>query len=84
MISSAVLTQVKGWQRSFQPSIESFDGADEVFDGREGAAADGLPGDDSEDLDHVEPAAGWSGVKCIVTRGFLASHALTFGCLWVA
>ena len=24
------------------------------------------------------------GVKCIVTRGFLASQAVTAGCLWVA
>ena len=24
------------------------------------------------------------GVKCIVTRGCFASHAVTVGCLWVA
>jgi len=56
----------------------------EVFDAVEGAAADRLAGDDpEEDLNQFihDPEVG---VKCSVTRGFLASHLCTLGCLWVA
>jgi len=37
---------------------EAFDGGDEVLDRGEGAAADGLSGDDpEEDLDQIEPGS---------------------------
>src|SRR6478672_13159084 len=55
MMVSASLVQTKGWQRSFQPSMNP-DRLDQITDGVEGAAADGLAGDDpEEDLDQVQP-----------------------------
>src|SRR5829696_656350 len=63
---------------------ECGDRLDQVVDGVEGAAADGLAGDDpEEDLDHVQPRPD-VGVKCKAIRGLRASQALTAGCLWVA
>src|SRR5512143_3298827 len=56
----------------------------QVGDVGEGAAADGLAGDDAEeDLDHVQPRAAGRR-ECIVTLGFLSSQAWMLGCLWVA
>ena len=50
-----------------------------VGDGGEGAAADGLAGDDrEEDLDQVEPGAGGRG-EVQVIPGLRASHAVTPG-----
>jgi hypothetical protein len=58
-ISSAVLVQLNGWQRSFQPSMNASMAADQVGHGGEGAAADGLSGDDAEeDLNRPGNAGG--------------------------
>jgi hypothetical protein len=59
------------------------DGADQVFDGGEGAAADGRAGNDAEEnLDHISVRSPRSGVKSTVFRRFLASHVCTAGCGW--
>lgn len=66
------------------PSVdEPADGGDEIADRAERSTADGLPGDDPEEhLDEVEQDPD-VGVKCSCIRGLRASHAFTFGCLWV-
>jgi len=62
-ISSAVLVQMKGWARSFQPSMKARILALRSLDRAEGAASDGLAVDDAEpDFDEVEPGA-------LATRG---------------
>ena len=62
------------------PGVDvGLDRGDQVGDGGEGAAVDGLAGEDAEeDLDQDV------GVKCRVIRGWRASQAVTAGCLWAA
>lgn len=83
-MSSAVLVQMKGSQRSFQPSMNvsmvvmrSFT---EVNVPRRIACRVMIPKKISTMFNH-EPEVG---VKCIVIRGLRASQARTAGCLWVA
>jgi hypothetical protein len=61
---------------------EPADGCGEVLDVAEGAAADGLAGDDATMFSHEQLV----GVKCSVIRWFAgsASHLRTSGCLCVA
>ena len=55
-MSSAVLVQTKGWERSFQPLMKPRILGHELADGGEGAAVDGLSFDEGEpDLDQVHP-----------------------------
>ena len=68
----------------FVPAVDvGPDGGLEVLDGVEGAAADGLAGDDREEDLHVQPAAAGRG-EVQLDPGCLVSQALTLGCLWVA
>ena len=82
--SSAVLVQVKGWQRSFQPSmkvpIAAMRSLTEVKVPRRMAWRVMMPKKIST-MFSQDPDVG---VKCSVIRGFLASQAWTSGCLWVA
>src|SRR5690242_10274082 len=56
MTVSASLVQTKGWQRSFQPSMNPVMASIRSGTEVKGAAADGLAGDDpEEDFDHVQP-----------------------------
>ena len=63
---------------AFVPAVdEGLDGGDQVFDPGEGAAADGLAGDDAEeDLHEVEPGSRRRGEMKLI-RGRLASQACT-------
>ena len=83
MIWSAVLVQTKGAQRSFQPSmkmpIAAMRSLTEVKVPRRMAWRVMMPKKISTMFSH-DPEVG---VKCRVIRGFLASQAFTFGCLWV-
>jgi hypothetical protein len=55
-IWSAVLIQMEGWQRSFQPLMKVRDLDHQLADRGEDATVDGLAFDDPEpDLDEVEP-----------------------------
>ena len=84
MMSSAVLVQTNGSQRSFQPSMNLWIAAmrsfTEVKVPRRIACRVMIPKKIST-MFSQDPDVG---VKCMVIRGFLASQACTFGCLWVA
>ena len=61
------------------PAIDKgFDRVDEVFDRMAWPVM--IPKNTSTRFNH-DPEVG---VKCIVTLGFLSSHAVAAGCLWVA
>ncbi len=83
-ISSAVLVQMNGWQRSFQPSMKvsivAVSDFTEVKVPRRMAWRVMIPKKIST-MFSQDPEVG---VKCMVIRGLRASHALTAGCLWVA
>ena len=82
-ISSAVLVQTKGWQRSFHPlmnaSMAPMRSLTEMNVPRRMAWRVMMPKKISTMFIH-DPEVG---VKCSVIRGFLASQAATAGCLWV-
>ena len=84
MISSAVLVQAKGSQRSFQPSmnrsIASINSLTERCVPRRMAWRVMIPKKISTRFNQ-DPEVG---VKCRVIRGCRASQVLTVGCLWVA
>ncbi len=77
------LVQMKGWQRSFQPSmkvsIAAMRSLTLVKAPRRIAWRVMIPKKIST-MFSQDPEVG---VKCIVMRGFLASHAWTAGCLCV-
>jgi hypothetical protein len=81
--SSAVLVHTKGWQRSFQASMNVLIAV--MRSGTEGklprriAWRVMIEKNASTRLSQLPDV----GVKCSVILGFFASHALTLGCLWV-
>ena len=83
-IWSAVLVQTKGWQRSFQPLMKAriliIRSRTDGNAPRWIAWRSMIPNQTSTRFSH-DPDVG---VKWTWTRGFAASQALTFGCLWVA
>jgi len=84
MMVSASVVQTKGWQRSFQPSmnavIASIRSGTELKVPRRMAWRVMIPKKISTMFNH-DPQVG---VKCRVIRGFQASHAFTTGWLCVA
>ena len=82
-ISSAVLVQVNGWQRSFRPSMKALIAVTRsltlVKVPRRMAWRVMMPKNTSTRFSH-DPEVG---VKCSVILGFFASHASTSTCLWV-
>ena len=75
---------MNGWQRSFQPSMSAPMAAlrslTEVKVPRRIACRVMMP-KKIQTMFSQDPEVG---VKCMVIRGFRASQAFTFGCLWVA
>jgi len=62
----------------------SVDGGLEIDDSEEGASPEpSLDQSGEEAFDRIQPG-GLVGVKWKVTRGWRASQAITFGCLWAA
>ena len=78
------MVQTNGWQRSFQPSINRLMAAISSLTlpklPRRMAWRVMMEKKTSTRFSH-DPEVG---VKCSVTLGLRASHALTTGCLWVA
>ena len=83
-MSSAVLVQMNGWQRSFQPSMKRWMAAIRSLTlvklPRRMAWRVMIEKKTSTRFSQ-EPEVG---VKCRVIRGLRASQACTAGCLWVA
>ena len=82
-ISSAVLVQTNGLQRSFHPSMKApmaaIKSLTEVKVPRRIACRVMIPKKISTRFSQLPEV----GVKCICTRGCLASQCWTAGCLWV-
>ncbi len=84
MMWSALFVQVKGWARSFQPSMYSPIASSRSLTlwkvPRRMACRVMIPKKIST-MFNQDPLVG---VKCRTIRGFFASRAWTLGCLWVA
>jgi hypothetical protein len=83
-IWSAVLVQVKGWARSFQPSMKA---RILVLRSRTEPKVPRWMAwrsmrENQTSTRFIQEA--WVGVKCTITRGLAASHWRTLGCLWAA
>jgi hypothetical protein len=84
MISSAVLVQANGWQRSFQPSMKRRMALVRSLTDRNVPRRMAWRVMIPKKISTMFSQDPEVGVKCRVIRGFLASQACTSGCLWVA